>query len=191
MRRCVLNVFLCIACGGKTWAVIVIDSHGNGNFQGQVLACFERFKSAGGDTADILNQLNQPAPASHRVTIEPTAGGVNTTTPADNGANLQPGGGPGPGSDSTINWNPTNVNPFSDGTPRDPCASLLHEMKHALDMDRGQLNNNLFAPLPQPGSGIQTCEVDACQEENKYRKKAGLPQRRQYGGRDLPPGAIF
>ncbi len=191
MHRYILAALLSLATGGKAWAVVVIDSQGDANFRGQVMACFERFSGAGGDAASILDQLNQPSPQSHRITIEPTADTVNHTTPAGDGANFTPGTGPGPGSDATIEWNPTNVTPYADGTPRDPCASLLHEMKHALDDDKGQRNRNLYAPSPLPGSGIPIVEVDGCREENKYRKKVGLPQRHKYGTHDLPPDAVF
>ncbi len=191
---CRAGLLLMLLCFLSTnaQAVIIVNSQGNANFQGQVLACFERFKAAGGETAAILNGLSQPSPASHTVTLEPTGGGVNTTTPASSQGELQtPNYSPGSGSDSTVDWNPNNANPFADGTPRDPCASLLHELKHAQDFDKGVDDTRAYAPTPQPGWGIPTDEVDAAKEENRYRKKAGLPQRGQYGPRRLPPGAIF
>jgi hypothetical protein len=169
-------------------AVVIIDSKGDPNFQGRVLACFERFKAAGGETKAILDQLQQPSPASHRHTITLSGAGNSERATNPNQGNAQPNGTPTAGSDTGVEWNPANVNPYADGTPRDPCASLLHELKHAYDDDKGQSN-----PGEDDHTGIATDEVRAATEENRYRKNAKpqLPQRRKYGQQDLPPGAIF
>ncbi|MBV8369419.1 MAG: hypothetical protein JO036_10920 [Candidatus Eremiobacteraeota bacterium] len=169
-------------------AVIIIDSQGNANFRGQVEACFERFKAAGGETKAILDQLQQPTPSSHRhtITISGDGNGERATNPVQ--GNAQANGTPNSGSDTSVDWNPSNVNPYSDGTQRDPCASLLHELKHAYDDDKGQSN-----PGEDDSTGIAVDEVRAATEENRYRKNANpqLPQRKKYGQHDLPKGAIF
>lgn len=95
-----------------------------------------------------------------------------------------------PGSDVQINWWPDN-----DGRPlpeegagftEDQCATLIHEMNHALDeandTDRGQFctQGGQFA------SGVDPAEVHAVLAENAYRKAAGLPTRTTYSGMKLP-----
>jgi hypothetical protein len=177
---------------GAAKAVIIIG--GDNDFRNKVLACFEQF----GDDPEaqaILDQMNQPGPRAHRVTIEPTAKGVNVTTPKDD-----PNASNGTGTDSTVKWNPNNTDPLGPGgVNRDPCAELLHEMKHAAEMDKGQWDTH-----PPPGGEIRKCEIDACREENRYRKAHDLPQRRSYWGcyprgdpncvwrqSPLPPDAVF
>lgn len=79
-----------------------------------------------------------------------------------------------------ITWNPelrSELEPTCDGeigTPvtRDPTASLLHELVHALEECEG----------PSPGAH----ELEAVRIENIYRRAAGLCQRTGYGDEPLP-----
>ncbi len=81
----------------------------------------------------------------------------------------------------TITWNPglrSELQPASDGdltkaVPRDPTASLLHELVHAAYDCRGA----------NPGEH----EIDAVRIENIYRRAVGLRQRSGYGEERLPP----
>jgi len=206
-QRCIsarrlFSVFLFTAlsmiAAPRAHAVIVMG--GDNAFHQALKKCFDEFLEAGGTAGDIYKQLNQPSPQAHRVTINPTPGypsgaakdGLQNQAQANGpGATPAANGTPGPGSDSTVQWNPNDQNPLPDGTPRDPCVSLLHELQHAADMDKGKLNTS-----PKPGTtvpanliprgGIPVCEVDACTTENELRKKKGLPPRRKCGQRDLP-----
>lgn len=71
---------------------------------------------------------------------------------------------------------------MSDGTPRDPCAQLYHEMAHALDMSRGTLDLHWCRGAPR----IQTDEVVAVFAENAYRSYRNLPTRTAYGTESGP-----
>ncbi len=84
----------------------------------------------------------------------------------------------------TITWNPelrSELELGCDGDPRkpvqrDPAASLLHELVHAVQDCKG-LN---------PGEH----EFEAVRVENIYRRAAGLCQRRTYGDDLLPPEMV-
>ena len=85
----------------------------------------------------------------------------------------------------TIVWNPvlrSELEPGCDSNSsegpvhRDPTASLVHELVHALQDCEG-LN---------PGEH----ELEAVRIENIYRRAAGLAQRRGYGADLLPPEMI-
>ena len=82
--------------------------------------------------------------------------------------------------------NPNNRSELQPGIPRDPCASLIHELKHAADDDTGMWNTGRHGS----STGIPETEVRATTEENHYRDANGLPQRTTYGGQNLPPEAI-
>ncbi|MBM0205931.1 VWD domain-containing protein [Micromonospora sp. STR1s_5] len=95
-----------------------------------------------------------------------------------------------PGSDVQINWWPDNhgraLPEEGAGFTEDRCATLIHEMNHALDYandtDRGQFctQGGQFA------SGVDPAEVHATLAENAYRKAVGLPTRTTYSGQKLP-----
>ena len=84
----------------------------------------------------------------------------------------------------TITWNPqlrSDIEPGCEGDPhqpvrRDPTASLLHELVHAVQDCQG-LN---------PGEH----ELEAVRIENIYRRGAGLCQRRSYGDDPLPADMV-
>ena len=85
---------------------------------------------------------------------------------------------------ATITWNPelrSELEETCDGNPamdvrRDPTASLLHELVHAVQECEG-LN---------PGEH----ELETVRIENIYRRAAGLCQRSGYGEVPLPPQMV-
>ncbi|MEV0215491.1 VWD domain-containing protein [Micromonospora sp. ALFpr18c] len=95
-----------------------------------------------------------------------------------------------PGSDVQINWVPENDGRKLDdegaGFTEDQCATLIHEMNHALDevndTDRGQF----CTQGGQQASTVDPAEVHAVLAENAYRKAVGVPTRPSYGGMKLP-----
>ncbi|WP_051724122.1 VWD domain-containing protein [Micromonospora chokoriensis] len=95
-----------------------------------------------------------------------------------------------PGSDVQINWVPENDGRKLDdegaGFTEDQCATLIHEMNHALDevndTDRGQF----CTQGGQQASTVDPAEVHAVLAENAYRKAVGVPLRPSYGGMKLP-----
>jgi len=73
---------------------------------------------------------------------------------------------------ATITWNPDLRSALEPSCDRDPTASLLHELVHAVDECEGR----------NPGEH----ELEAVRIENIYRRAAGLCQRTRYGGDVLP-----
>src|SRR5262245_37954090 len=88
----------------------------------------------------------------------------------------------GPEQTGTIIWNPelrSELERGCDGDAsravmRDPVASLLHELVHAVDDCEGR--------------DAASRELEAVRLENVYRRAAGLCQRTAYGDRQLKPG---
>ncbi|MEU1588309.1 VWD domain-containing protein [Micromonospora sp. NPDC005710] len=95
-----------------------------------------------------------------------------------------------PGSDVQINWWPENdgraLPEEGAGFTEDQCATLIHEMSHALDevndTDRGQF----CTQGGQQASTVDPAEVHAVLVENAYRKAVGVPPRTTYSGVKLP-----
>ncbi|MCI4064612.1 VWD domain-containing protein [Micromonospora sp. R77] len=140
------------------------------DFQKAVDACLAGFAAPGGDPAGILPRLRDKK--TPRVRIIPTTG--------ESGAFETPTSPEGKGS-STVTWNPTSVDPYGDGVPRDPCAALYHELNHADDISRDAV------PAGECGStGIKSAEVKATLAENRYRAAKGLSPRVEYKGKPLP-----
>ena len=170
---------------------------GDGPFRDAAQRCFDQFIEMGDPAASLLNSLRQPRPpARHRVTLQPTAGypsaaprdgKQNDTTPPPGETDYSPhmDGSPGAGADSTVSWNPNDANPMWDGTPRDPCISLLHELQHAADVDQGTLDTRTNSP-----SGIINNEIHAIDTENQGRKKKNLPRRKHDDHKSVPDSAV-
>ncbi|WP_433261098.1 VWD domain-containing protein [Micromonospora vinacea] len=95
-----------------------------------------------------------------------------------------------PGSDVQINWVPENdgrkLDDEGSGFTEDQCATLIHEMNHALDevndTDRGQF----CTQGGQQASTVDPAEVHAVLAENAYRRAVGVPLRPSYSGQKLP-----
>jgi len=136
----------------------------------------------------IIDQLRN---SSNIHTITESASGKGSTTSATNDANAMNGKGSG----STIsmdNFNLTNSSPDGSGWNRPYELGVMHELKHAADMDRGNLDKT-------KSNGIEKSEIDACRETNKVlkelkEKNPGIydtyEPRKTYGGQKLPDSAI-
>ncbi len=134
----------------------------------------ERSTDPCGESAQIaalLKQLEHCSASTYRVC---------TSLQIDRNVFDRPVGGPDESVIRTIIWNPelrTELEPSCDGDQtkpvlRDPTASLLHELVHAVQ-DCAGLN---------PGDH----ELEAVEIENIYRRAAGLCQRTSYGDEPLP-----
>lgn len=192
---CTFVAGIFVLLGGANIASATVTVEGSQAFKDQVNACLQIITETDVDPAEVLRQLrNSP----RTTTIHETDANINSTDYTNsNDANSPAAGGTGNGSDTSIDWNPTNRTNEENGaggqpaTPRDPCASLMHELRHALDGANGTRDPRIEPPPPAP-DGIKHNEIEACREENLYRKKhPPLPQRRQYGGRDLPSSVIY
>ena len=91
-----------------------------------------------------------------------------------------PGGGP---RDSSIIWNFYDKSRLlgEEKARLDPCASLYHELVHALDRARGQEHAGDCGDTKVPYD-----EVRATIEENKFRARYHLDQRDKYDGKKIP-----
>ncbi len=90
------------------------------------------------------------------------------------------------------NFNSTNSSPDGSGWNRPYELGVMHELKHAADMDRGNFDKT-------KSNGIEKSEIDACRETNKVlkelkEKNPGIydtyEPRKTYGGQKLPDSAI-
>jgi hypothetical protein len=160
------------------------NAMGNAFFQ-RVQDCLNELKAYPAKAQTLVDLVNSVR--TH--TIERTDGGSNnrTSPPLDNESN-------GMGTGSQTFWNPDNnaLPTYADGTPRDPCAAMLHELVHAHDKDRGVMDRT---PIPTTaGAAPETVilsEVRACQAQNWLHQEKGQPSRVQYGGEALPLGVQF
>ena len=105
-------------------------------------------------------------------------------------------GTPGAGAGSSTRWQPTNTAAFpngqyTDGTPRDPCGALLHELVHAVDADEGKLSCDYMNTNVAGTQRVLVDEVRAVQLQNWFHQWKGKASRTQYGGQQLPAGIIF
>ena len=208
MNKVILPFLVCttltVLSGNTAKAEIVLG--GDATFRQAVQACAEEFSTIGGEAKMIWDHLSAPAPTSKRHTIQPPAApGVFQNSNRSNGAggNLQPNGNPGAGTGTTTTWDPTDsasYGPPNLGLKRHPCVSLLHELKHAYDKDRGRRNPGIRTAAPPPPpvrSPLTETEVDACGTENRYRQARAnqfpppLGERRFYGPYGLPQSALF
>jgi hypothetical protein len=125
-----------------------------------------------GETAelvDLVREFRRCAPKGYRICLN-LESQRNSTDPGKKAAGLS----------TTITWNPelrTELERGCDGDSqrpvlRDPIASLLHEVVHAVQDCRG-LN-----PVEH--------EFEAVRIENIYRRGRGLCQRTRYGETHLP-----
>jgi hypothetical protein len=166
-------VVLVLALAPPAAADIVVE--GSPGFIQSVEECFEKIQNTGGSAAACLDQLF----GSGNTHVIKKSSKSNSAGPNDWGK-AQDGTGTG----STINWDPSFTDDTGVGVPRDPCASLLHELVHACDFDKGTDDGTVGE------NGIIKAELKACTEENKYRKANGLRQRTKYGDKDLPPSTM-
>ena len=128
--------------------------------------------SESGQIVELLEKLENCSTATYRLC---------TSTAVARNEFDRPIGPRGEALSRAITWNPelrSEIEQGCDGDPskpvlRDPTASLLHELVHAVQDCEG-LN---------PGEH----ELEAVRIENIYRRAAGLCQRSGYGDVPLPP----
>lgn len=167
---------------GATHSVVSsaeIIVHGNAAFQAQVDAALTKLAEASAETAQVVDGLRD---SNRQHIINHNTNGQLRTTPHNlpNGTSPQAGGN-GTGSSSTVQWDPSIDDPLGEGIS-DPCVTLIHELRHSFDLDRGVID-----PRDSDGNGIRDAEETASRTENAYRRAAGLGQRTTYRGHALPP----
>jgi len=177
---------LALACGfglavAPLAADVVID--GDPGFIMKVEAALKKIRDAGGKPASDLGDL-EGSGNDHVISQGENGTGYNNK----GDANSKPAGGTGKGTGTSVHWNPDDSGTTKGGVPYDPCITLAHELSHAHDGDKGMRD-----PRPDPGgSGIPTNEVNACANENRFRKSLHPPKppRTDYDCVDLPASAV-
>jgi hypothetical protein len=85
-------------------------------------------------------------------------------------------------------WDTEDRHPyFGAGGNADPCTSLYHELYHAYEHNRGELDYSECV-TSAGGSGLPVSEVNATRTQNQLRALLGLPERDHYGDTPLPSG---
>ena len=143
-----------------------VETYTDIDFNQAVTDCLSQFRAPGGDPANIVPYLEDPA--GPRVLIVPVYGGSNAYYTPKN-----------PDALVVITWNPVNTADMEPGVPRDPCASLYHELAHAYAYATGTALRGRCGSMDRE-------ELRATIIENQYRASRGLPLRTMYGGRPLP-----
>jgi hypothetical protein len=148
-------------------------------FASDLTDCLKRFQAPGGDPDHILPTLQNPR---FPILIEPTLSPASSTSAYPQGSRSAPNGvpriygGSGVPVGSLIRWNPFDVSPYVGSTvPREPCASLYHELYHAYQNATASTDNR-----PYRGTRLPTREVLAVRAENDWRSRHGLPLRTSY-----------
>ena len=150
----------------------------HGNDGGRVVEALTRLRASvdpcgqSGQVLAVLDRVEHCARATYEIC---------TSRTADRNLFYRPTATPGSNAPRIITWNPdlhSELERSCDANPshpvtRDPVASLLHELVHALEDCEGL----------EPGEH----ELEAVRIENIYRRSAGLCQRHRYGDEPLPP----
>ncbi|WP_283136229.1 VWD domain-containing protein [Rhizohabitans arisaemae] len=159
-------------------AVIEIDDQGdprNLGFDDFVNGCLNEIRThIAADSAGVIDFLDK---SSFRVVVRPAHGQHGPESVHFDGRTV-------------VEWNPRYRGPISGepGTNSEPCSAFYHELVHAFDNAKDLLDQTActFGNPPKPGAPIS--EVRAVRAENNYRGLKGLPPRRSYSGRAIPPG---
>lgn len=152
------------------YAVITAKAQETEGFEKAVADCMALFAASKSDPAhrfiEVLKASKIP------VTIVPTTGGSSSTATAKS---------PGGKGSSTIAWNPGSRADLEPGVPRDPCASLYHELAHSAAIAKGN-----EPPGDCADTDIPTEEVRATLAENAWRRSQRLKERTLYKKNKLP-----
>ncbi len=88
-------------------------------------------------------------------------------------------------------WKPNLRGQYDDGSPMVPCAVLLHEFRHAWDMDRGTISFKRTDTGAARAKGEWSAEIAACRTENWYLWRHRLRQRHTYDHYVLPRSVLW
>jgi hypothetical protein len=144
----------------------------SGDLAGAWADCSAVFNAPGGDPGNILPTLDGDGVQVH---IIPANGDQTHHTALDQDEHF-------------VFWNTEDPHVYhGNGGAADPCSSLYHELYHAYESHRGELDHS-DCVTAAGNSGIAVREVNATRMQNKLRSVMGLPQRDHYGDRPLPSG---
>jgi hypothetical protein len=134
--------------------------------------CSATLHGPGGDPANILPTLEGEGV---RVQIIPANGDQTHHAAASEGEHF-------------VFWDPDDRHPYAgNGGNADPCTSLYHELFHAYQAHRGELDP-AECVTSAGKSGLPINEVEATRAQNLLHALLGLPERDHYGDTPLPTG---
>ncbi|RAY17034.1 hypothetical protein DPM19_02400 [Actinomadura craniellae] len=169
-----------------------IDIQGSGSFEAEVNGCFAKF-AASGDPAGVYTRVKnskRTVRIKERPYIRSNPNISSSRTAPDNIKNgtLGKNGRPGPGTGSTVEWDPNETEPFDDQVVPEKCSTLYHELSHADDYARGA--DNPASCGRRPGDDM-VAEIKATINENLYRAtQPGLKPRTAYSGNNTLPNGL-
>jgi hypothetical protein len=173
--RLVLVTFLsCLALSSPaSMAAVVTCADGHDGSVAEALARIRAVVDPCGESSELLSLVDEleRCPAARYQICARIDASRNLFERPQRGVEARPG---------VITWNPelrSELEPECESDParavrRDPLASLVHEIAHAVQDCRGLPAGRL--------------ELEAVRVENIYRRAAGLCQRRGYGDEPLP-----
>ncbi|TQF16796.1 alkaline phosphatase [Myxococcus llanfairpwllgwyngyllgogerychwyrndrobwllllantysiliogogogochensis] len=164
---------------------------GDANFQARVQSDLEALESL-----PVGRELLSGLDASGRsTTIRETSGGDSASPTNDDDSWLRPDGTPGPGSDATIRYNPTDTEYYEGDESwqvKPPVTTLFHELVHGYNYATGTrapgetdgVNNRELAavglPYDHDGDASTPDIRPSHPTENKLREQLGLTPRPEY-----------
>lgn len=167
---------------------------GDSGFQATVSSCIGQFQAATGtQAAQLAALLNASSPAFWVLVGPSSRPSSGTVALAPSGGSFVPSGtagAAGNGANALVLLNASAGN-YRDGLARDQCASLIHELQHAVQINAGTLNNTpvtglgvadptTLSPLPGVTGSLPQRELDAVTAENCWRGYMGLDLRQRY-----------
>jgi hypothetical protein len=145
---------------------------GNREFTDAVNNCFSTYRNTPGLVGDVIKELEN-SKNEHRIVDDPAW--ENTPNDAEKAEN-----GTGTGTVSKVNVSDyeSGIKGIEELKHKDFCTTLMHELFHAVDADRGQWSQEKV-------EGIYKDEVEATIFQNLFHALRGVPPRTTYGAADL------
>lgn len=174
-------IWFVVLIAGCAWLSARADVDVAPDMHGTYDDCIKKFTDVG--LRDEVDQLDK----NHKfiVKVQRSSG---TITKADDPSKARNG----TGSDSTISWNPNSTgNLTGEKVKENPCATLYHEMYHAIEQFKGTMKDYADCVVTLPGGKkerirLSISEVNASRAENRFRRAEKLDERGKYNGVDLP-----
>ncbi len=151
-------------------AKIVVQ--GDRRFTDAVNNCLSTYRNTPGVVGDVIKELER-SKNEHRIVDDPAwENSPNDAAKSEDGT--------GTGTVSKVNESnyEAGIKGIAELKDKDFCTSLMHELFHAVDADRGQWSQEKV-------EGIFKDEVEATMFQNLFHALRGVPARTTYGAANL------